>query len=155
MKNCLFLYFMIATCWKVSTVFLSSSLNSTAKMELTECIKHDLDLVCEKLFFSVFHDCNLLKSVNNVPFIELKQYSKMVLTEWLKHDLDLVFEKLFISVFHDCNLLKSVNSVPFIEFKLYSKMVLTEWPCFWETVYFCITSLQLAEKCQQCSYHPD
>ena len=141
LRNCLFLYYMIATCWKVLTVFLSSSLNSTAKWYLQN------DVVFEKLFISVLHDCNLLKSVNNVPFIELKQYSKMVLTEWLKHDLDLVFEKLFISVFHDCNLLKSVNRVPFIEFKQYSKMVLTEWPCFWETVYFCITWLQLAEKC--------
>ena len=43
-------------------------------MVLIECIKHDLDLVCEKLFISVFHDCNLLKSVNNVPFIEFNLY---------------------------------------------------------------------------------
>ena len=143
------------------TVFLSSSLNSTAKMVLTDWLKHDLDLVFEKLFISLFHDCNLLKSVNNVPFIEFKQYSKMVLTEWLKHDLDLVFEKRFISVLHDCNLQKSVNSVPIILIKQYSKngtYRVTQTclrPCLWKTVYFCISWLQLAEKCQQCSYRLD
>ena len=38
-------------------------------MLLTECIKHDLDLVYGKVFISVFHGCNLLKIVHSVPIL--------------------------------------------------------------------------------------
>ena len=77
MEKKFFLYFSVATCWKLSTMFISSQIDSTAKIGHPECIKHDLELVYEnKNVFSVFQCCNFLKTVQNVNFISNKQHSK-------------------------------------------------------------------------------
>ena len=64
-KKC-FLYSDVATCWKLSKVFISSQIDSTAKIGHPECIKHDLELVYGKVLISVFQCCNLLKTVYSV-----------------------------------------------------------------------------------------
>ena len=75
MEKKFFLYFN-ATCWKLSTNFISSQIDSTAKIGHPECIEHDLELVYGKTFFSVFQCCNLLKTVHSVHFISNRQHSK-------------------------------------------------------------------------------
>ena len=64
----------VATCWKLSTMFISSQIDSTAKIGHPECIKHDLELVCGKKVIYVC--CNLLNTVHNVNFISNRQHSK-------------------------------------------------------------------------------
>ena len=154
-----FLYFNVATCWKLSTMFLSSQIDSTAKIGHTECIKHDLELVYGKKVFSVFQCCNLLKTVHNVHFISNIQHSKnwtsRVHQTWFRACL---WKKVF-SVFQCCNLLKTVHNVHFISNIQHSKNwtsgVHQTWfrACLCKKRFFCISMLQLAENCPQCSFH--
>ena len=113
-KKRFFLYFKVATCWKLSTIFISSQIYSTAKIGHPECIKHDLELVYGKKVFSVFQCCNLLKTVHNVHFISNRQHSK----NWTSR----VHQTWFRA-------------------------------CLWKKSFFCISMLQLAENCPQCSFH--
>jgi hypothetical protein len=93
-------------------MFISFQIDSTAKIEHPECIKHDLELVYGKNVFSVC--CNLLKTVHNVHFISnIYSTANIGHPECIKHDLELVYGKKF----------------------------------------FCISMLQHAENCPQCSFH--
>ena len=122
MEKTFFLYFNIATCWKLSTMFISSQIESTAKIGHPECIKHDLELVYGKHFFSVFQCCNLLKTVHNVHLISNRQHSKNwtsgVHQTWFRAWL---WKKKPFSVFQCCNLLKTVHNVYFILNRQHSK----------------------------------
>jgi hypothetical protein len=47
-------------------MFISSQIDSTAKIGHPECSKHDLELVYGKVLISAFQCCNLLKTVYSV-----------------------------------------------------------------------------------------
>jgi hypothetical protein len=57
-------------------MFISSQIDSTAKIGQPECIKHDLELVYGNFVISVFQCCKLLKTVHNVNCIWDRQHSK-------------------------------------------------------------------------------
>ena len=161
MEKTFFLYFNVATCWKLSTMLISSQIYSTAKIGHPECIKHDLELVYGKnVFFSVFQCCNLLKTVQNVHFISNRQHSKnwtyRVHQTWFRACL---CKKSFFSVFQCCNLLKTVHNVNLISNRQHRKNLTSTvhqtWfrAWLWKKRFFCISMLQLAENCPQCSFH--
>ena len=137
---------------------ISSQIDSTAKIGHPECIKHDLELVYGKKVFSVFQCCNLLKTVHNGNFISNRQHSKnwtsRVHQTWFRACL---WKKSF-SVFQCCNLLKTVHNVHFILNRQHSKKLDIQSTSnmisslFMEKK-FCISMLQLAENCPQCSFH--
>ena len=131
----------------------------------------------EKKVFSVFQCCNLLKTVHNVHFILNRQHikkldiqsasnmisslfmEKKVFLYFIKHDLELVYGKKSFSVFQCCNLLKTVHNVHLILNRQHIKKLdiqsASTWfrACLWEKTFFCISMLQLAENCPQCSFH--
>ena len=66
--------FHVATCWKLSTMFISSQIDSTAKRWHPECINHDLDVDHEKK--KVNKAWNLVKTLQNDHILSTRQHSK-------------------------------------------------------------------------------
>ena len=159
MQKMFFLYFNVATCWKLFTMFISSQIDSTAKIGHTECIKHDLELGYGKNVFSVFQCCNLLKTVHNVNFISNRQHGKnwtsTVHQTWFRAWL---WKKSFFCI-SMLQLAKTVHNVHFISNRQHGKnwtsRVHQTWfsACLWKKSVFCIPTLQLAENCPKCSFH--
>jgi hypothetical protein len=147
----------VATCWKLSTLFISSRIKRT--FFYIECIKHDLALVYGKVVISVFQCCNLLNTVHMFISSQIDSTAKIGHPECIKHDLELVYGKVVISVFQCCILLKTVHNVHLISNRQHSKnwtsRVHQTWfrACLWKSGYFCISMLHLAENCPQCSFN--
>jgi hypothetical protein len=150
-KKTFFLYFNVATCWKLSTMFISSQIYSIAKIGHPEGIKYDLELVYgKKTFFLYFNVATCWKLSTMFISSQIDSTAKIVHTECIKHDLELVYGKNPFSVFQCCNLLKTVHGVNFISNIQHSKnctyRVHQTWfrACLWKKRFFCISMLQLA-----------
>ena len=134
-------------------MFISSQIDSTAKIGHPECIKHDLELVYGKKLFMYVETCWKLSTM----FIssQIDSTAKIGHPECIKHDLELVFGKKVFFLFQCCNFLKTVQNVNFISNKQHSKnwtsRVHQTWfrACLWKSAYFWISMLQLAKNCPQ------
>ena len=99
MEKTLFLYFNVATCWKLSTMVISSQIDSTAKIGHPECIKHDLEHVYWKQGFLYFNVASCWKLSTMFISSQIDSTGKIGHPECIKHDLELVYGKrLFMYV---------------------------------------------------------
>jgi hypothetical protein len=155
-----FLYFNVATCWKLSTRSISSQIDSTAKIGPTECIKLWFRAFSwKKCFFLYFNVATCRKLSKMLISSQINSTATIGHPECIKHDFVLVYGKKVFSVFQCCNLLKTVHNVHFISNRQHSKNWTSRvhqtwfWACLWKTRFFCISMFQLAENCPQCSFH--
>ena len=124
MEKNLFLYFNVATCWKLSTMFLSisnrqHSKNWTYRVHQTWFRAF---VYGKKKCFLYFNVATCWKLSTMLISSQIDSTAKIGHRECIKHDLELLFmEKNVFSVFQWCNLLKTVHNVHFILNRQHSK----------------------------------
>ena len=94
MQNKFFLYFNVATCWKLFTMFISSQIDSRAK-NWTYRVNQTWfrACLCKTSFFQYFNVATCWKLSTMLISSQIDSTAKIGHTECIKHDLELVYSK--------------------------------------------------------------